>query len=246
MSEQILLRGVILQETEVGDGNKILTIFAKDYGKVTVKANGAKKATSKFLAGTQQFTYCDYVVTKQNNFYFLNSAEIIRSFYTITEDYDALCCALVCIEIINKNVVEHYEANDELLLLIYALNTLSKKANPRLVLAMFVMKFMQIIGLEPYLDTCSICQIDEFESYYFGFEGLICEECREGEEVIKISKAIVDLMIAVFEADPNTMYKDLSFIKTQNELEALLRTSVWYLRQHTEINYNTLSSIIQN
>lgn len=243
MSEDRILRGVILQETEVGDGNKILTIFSKDYGKVSVRANGAKKTKSKLLAGTQMFTYCDYTVNYRNNYYYLNDADIIKSFYKITEDYETSCAALACIEIMNKNIQDNYEANDELLLLIYALNTLSKKCNPKLILAMFIMKFMQILGLEPYLDSCSVCEMDEFEQYYFGFEGLICEECKEGEEVIKISKSVVDAMKAVFNADPNEMYKDLTFIKTQNDLAMFYKIAVWYLKQHTEINYNTLNSI---
>lgn len=243
MSEQIVLRGVILSETVVGDGNKMLTIFAKDYGKVTVKANGAKKTTSKFLAGTQRFTYCDYVVTKSKNFYILNSAEIIKSFYKITEDYETLCCALACVEIITKNIQEKFEANDELFLLIYTFNQMITLKHPKIVLSMFIMKFMQNLGLEPYLESCSVCGFDEFETYYFGFEGLICDECRVGEDVIKINKNIIDAMNSVFTTPANIMYKDLTFIRTRGELKAFFCIAVWYLRQHTDLSYNTLESL---
>lgn len=243
MSEQIVLRGVVLKETEVGDGNKMLTIFSKNYGKVTVKANGAKKSNSKFLAGTQQFTYCDYVVTKTKNIYVLNSAEIIKSFYKITEDYETLCCALTCVEIITKNIQDNFEANEELFLLIYTFQQMATLKHPKIILSMFIMKFMQILGLEPYLESCSICGFKEFESYFFGFEGLICDECKVGEDVIKINKNIIDAMNSVFNTSANLMYKDLTFIRTKGELKAFYNISVWYLRQHTDLEYKTLDSI---
>ncbi len=242
MEEQLVLRGLILQETEVGNGNKILTIFSKDYGKVAVKANGAKKATSKFLAGTQLFTYCDYVVTKKNNFYFLTSAEVIRSFYKVTEDYETLCCALSAVEIINKNTQDNFEANDELLLLINTLNALCKTKVPKLILSVFIMKYMQVVGLEPYLENCSMCQ-DELEVYYFGFEGLICSECGEGEDVIKVNKNIVNTLEKLFITEMNDIFKDLSTMKTHKEVAVLFKTAVWYLSQHTDIKYNSLSTL---
>ncbi len=242
MEEQLVLRGLILQETEVGNGNKILTIFSKDYGKVAVKANGAKKATSKFLAGTQLFTYCDYVVTKKNNFYFLTSAEVIRYFYKVTEDYETLCCALSAIEIINKNTQDNFEANDELLLLINTLNALCKSKVPKLILSVFIMKYMQIVGLEPYLENCSMCQ-DELETFYFGFEGLICPECGEGEDVIKVNQNIVNTLQKLFATEMNDVFKDLSTMKTHKEVAVLFKASVWYLNQHTDIRYNSLSTL---
>ncbi len=242
MSDKVILRGLILQETEVGDGNKIVTVFAKDHGKVSVKANGAKKATSKFLAGTQQLHYCDYVVTNKNNFYFLNSADVIKSFYKITEDYETLCCALACIEITNKNVQENCEANEELFLLIHTLNAFCDTENPKLVLAIFIMKLMQIFGLEPFLDGCCICEEDVIK-HYFGFEGLVCDACKEGEEVIKTNKNIITKLRSVFLLDTKEVFKDNTDELTSNEISHFYKLAAFYLKQHTEINYLTLNSI---
>lgn len=242
MGEKIVLRGLILQEAEVGDGNKIITIFSKDYGKVVVRANGAKKATSKFLAGTQQLNYCDYTVTNKNNFYFLNSADVIKSFYKITENYDSLCCALASIEIINKNIQESSEANSELLLLIHTLNALCIEEEPKLVLAIFIMKLMQIFGLEPFLERCSMCE-EEIDKYYFGFEGLICNECREGEEVVKTNKNIVEKMKSIFLLETTEMFKNKDIELNKSEINHFYKLATFYLKEHTDINYVTLNSI---
>ncbi len=241
MSEQIVLRGVVLQEAEFGDGNKILTIFSKDYGKVAVRANGAKKVNSKLLAATQPFTYCDYVVNKKNNFYYLNDAEIIKSFYKVTEDYEALCCALACVEIINKNIQENYEANEELLLLIYSFKAFANASQPKFLFSLFIMKFMQNLGLEPYLEDCCMCQ-EELEEFYFSFEGLICNECRVDEDVIKINQNIVDCFYEIFSTETKDLYKIEQKLNTQ-EIERFYKVATWYLKQHTDITYVTLNSI---
>ena len=62
------IRGIVIKETFSGDSDKYIIIFAKDIGKVSVFAKGARKLKSKFLAGTALFTYGDFIVKESREF----------------------------------------------------------------------------------------------------------------------------------------------------------------------------------
>ena len=50
--------GVVLRETPLGETGKRLVVLAKDLGKITVSAKGAKSAKSRLSAPSQMFTKC--------------------------------------------------------------------------------------------------------------------------------------------------------------------------------------------
>ena len=47
MNKIIKIRGIVLKEVFVGESDKIITILAKDYGKISISAKGARKPTGK-------------------------------------------------------------------------------------------------------------------------------------------------------------------------------------------------------
>ena len=80
------IRGIVIKETFSGDLDKYIIIFAKDIGKVSVFAKGARKLKSKFLAGTALFTYGDFIVKESRGKYYLDSVDIIENFYGLRND----------------------------------------------------------------------------------------------------------------------------------------------------------------
>ena len=49
--------GIVLKEMRYRDTSKILSIYTKKYGKVSVMARGAYKPRSMIIANTQPFSY---------------------------------------------------------------------------------------------------------------------------------------------------------------------------------------------
>ncbi|MDQ0876910.1 DNA repair protein RecO [Paenibacillus sp. V4I3] len=55
------VQGIVLRSMDYGEGNKIISLFTPELGKVGVMARGAKKVKSRHAAVTQLFTYGDFV-----------------------------------------------------------------------------------------------------------------------------------------------------------------------------------------
>ena len=75
------IRGIIIRENFSGEADKFLTVFAKDVGKISVYAKGARNTKSKFLAASSLFTYADFMVRTATKTPTLLSADVIENFY---------------------------------------------------------------------------------------------------------------------------------------------------------------------
>ena len=51
------VKGIVIKESDTGEAGKRIVIITKEHGKMLLSARGAKKITSKTMAGTQLFSY---------------------------------------------------------------------------------------------------------------------------------------------------------------------------------------------
>jgi DNA repair protein RecO (recombination protein O) len=136
------------------------------------------------MAAAQLFAYADLVIAEGRGFHSLAQASVIESFYNLRNDYDALCCAHVIMEICEKTVLESENCDGLLRLALKALGYLHKSTPtlpPLQVLSVFILRFFTWYGLAPSLDTCGVCgkavgdgsQPDD-PAPFFNPEGVFC------------------------------------------------------------------------
>lgn len=144
------IRGIIIRENFSGESDKFLTIFAKDKGKISVFAKGARNTRSKFLASSSLFTYGDFIIRTVTKTPALLTADVIESFYNIRNDFATAVYASCFAEFIDKALIEKVPDNNALLLLLKSLQKLSKEnAEPRLTGCIFHLRFLDILGYRP-------------------------------------------------------------------------------------------------
>ena len=83
------VKGIVIKESDTGEAGKRIVIITKEHGKMLLSARGAKKITSKTMAGTQLFSYCEFTLFEGKGFYSVTQADVIESFYGISEDIEA-------------------------------------------------------------------------------------------------------------------------------------------------------------
>ena len=146
-------RGVILCEAPSGESGKRLTLLLKERGKITASAPSARKPKSKLLAGSQLFTYADFVFFSNGSFTAVTQIDVIESFAPLRGDYDIFCCAAYFVDICNQFVLSNAPCDDTLLLLLKSFLTLAKDRHaPILTCAVFELKFLQLNGFSPEYD----------------------------------------------------------------------------------------------
>ena len=58
------LEGIVIRSMDYGENNKIIAIYTRHNGKMSIMVRGAKKLNSRFSAVTQLFTHGEFVLFK--------------------------------------------------------------------------------------------------------------------------------------------------------------------------------------
>lgn len=187
------IRGIVIKENFSGDSDKYIIIFAKDVGKISVFAKGARKLKSKFLAGTALFTYGDFIVKESKGKYYLDSVDIIENFYELRNDIFTLAYGTYFLEVVDKTVPSGISENLLLFLLLKSLQKLVKTENKELISSTFILKLISLLGFFPNLKICVNC--GNQNTKYICDEGLLCEKCLKKETpFVKVSPPTVEAM----------------------------------------------------
>ena len=54
------VKGIIIKTVDYKDSDKIVTILTDNMGKISAKAQGARRKGSRLTAAVQPFTYCSF------------------------------------------------------------------------------------------------------------------------------------------------------------------------------------------
>ncbi len=235
-------KGIVLREVNIGEADKIVTIFSKELGKITGVAKGARRPKSKFVAGSQFLCYSDFVMFKGRDMYSINSCDVIEPFYEIRNDMERLTYSAHMADIITDVIQENQPATKVLRLFLNSIHFLTKTdKNPELILRIFELRLLSTIGYAPYVKGCLECGSDEFEGLSFSFKkcGFICKECRQGDpSTIQISIGTAKAMYYIVHTNLQDLF---GFNLSESVLFELGKISKRYLRDMLEKDYNKLN-----
>ncbi|MCL2421498.1 MAG: DNA repair protein RecO, partial [Defluviitaleaceae bacterium] len=146
-------------------------------------------------------------------FYSMNQADVIESFYPIRQDYTSLCHAQYILEICEKTIPDRTPCDDLLRLLLKTLQHISgkntasdAKITGRQAVCVFLFRFFLFYGLAPEMNACCICG-DELSSTatIFCDEGMACFNCQKNS-----NKAYMPLSLAAQEAIRHMLSADIN------------------------------------
>lgn len=172
--------GIVLKEMRYKDTSKILSIYTKKHGKITAMARGAYRPKSQIIANTQPFSYNEYQLYKGKNFYYINQADIIDSFYSIREKIERVVYGQYMLELIEKSMEEGQENPKIFMLLLKGLKLLSGMDKDFLkFITIYELKFISFLGYRPLLDRCVLCGNKNVKNIRYSPKegGIICYNC---------------------------------------------------------------------
>lgn len=146
---QFKTEGIILKRKDFGEADRILTIFTKKFGKVSVLARGVRKITSRRAGNIELLNRVMMFLYQGKNFYILTEAESINTFGALKNDLTLSTYAYHLIELTDKLTAENQENFLLYENLIEALERLSK--NPRQILIRaYEAKILQLMGFASF------------------------------------------------------------------------------------------------
>jgi len=232
--QQIKARGIVLQEYDTGESDKRLVLLCKGHGRILAYARGARKPTSKFMAGAQLFTYADFVLTKGAGFYSLAQADVIENFFALRQDYDSFAAACYVSEICQKTLWDEINCDELLLLVLKTMQNLTKNKIPAAqTAAVFLFRFFAFQGVQPQMDACTICNTPapQIERPCLAQDGLICHHHPHNIHR-QISQATIDAINYIQKSD---LPKSFMFSVQESTLKELRQIAKFLWDCHFDI-----------
>jgi len=199
-------QGFILKKKDLGEADRIFTIFTRDFGKLEILAKAIRKIGSKLRGGIELFYLSDIEFIQGKTHKTLTDTILIESFLNLRKDLKRLKIAFDISEMIDSLI--RGEERDEKIwkLLLETFERLNKIylsiKECWLIYYYFLWNFLSILGYKPQLNFCSICQKKLVpQDLYFSFQegGVICANCsKKLKEKKKISPEAVKILRLVF------------------------------------------------
>lgn len=176
---KITTQAVVLRDYKAQE-NRVLILLTKDEGVLTAFANGAHKTKSKFSGSTELLCYSDFVLFKSRDNYYVDSSDLISSFYGIRKSIEKLALASYFAELAGELAPKGENAESFLRLFLNCIYFLEKDKYPPLHLkSVFEMRILTMAGYMPDLIACSSCAGDENKTMLFSPKhgNLLCGNC---------------------------------------------------------------------
>ncbi|WP_207952291.1 DNA repair protein RecO [Paenibacillus turpanensis] len=249
VGEAVLYRveGIVVRSMDYGEGNKIVTLYTKQTGKITVMARGARKLKSKFGALAQPLTHGEFVFFKtgSGSMGTLNHGEIDRSHSRLREDLTLAAYAAYIAELTDR-LTEDGEANPFLFEQLKAsLVSLEEGKDPQIVTHLFEWKVSAAAGYEPMLEACAACGADPSEGLAFSAAagGWLCRIHRlQDPQSIPMDGSAFKLLRLLVALDARRMGSIA--VKPESKLLMKQMVRLWF-EHHIGIRFKSLHFLDQ-
>ena len=234
------VEGLVIKEMDVGESDRLVTLFTREKGIIKAFASGAKNIKSKKGAATSLLTYSSFTILDKKGTYRIYEATPQASFFTMGTDIEILSLSQYFCELALQ-FGENDNPNPELLrLILNSLHFLTKeKRYPPLIKALTELRTATICGYMPNLIACKNCGKFEDNVMYFTLDdgSISCSECKPQEESIAINKTVLSALRHIVFSEFKNLY---AFDIPNSDADLLSKVTEKYITLQTESNFSAL------
>lgn len=176
---------VVLRRVDLGEADRILTLYTPQYGKLRAVAKGVRRPVSKLGGHLELFTRARVMLARGRNLDVLTAAETSDPFRGLRDEgpeaLERIGVAYYLAELLDRFTEEGIENRAIWDLLVGALRDLSDGLPPELVARGYELHLLILSGYRPELERCISCDQPlrpETNAYSFELGGVLCPDCR--------------------------------------------------------------------
>lgn len=143
------VEGIILKRRNLGEADRILTVFTKQKGKITVLAKGVRRITSRRSGNVELLNRVLMYLHRGKSFLILTEASSLDTYPRLKEDLTLSTYAFHIIELVDRLTAENQENRSLYTELVEVLQRLSRHPRQILVRA-FEVKILSNLGFATF------------------------------------------------------------------------------------------------
>jgi len=145
--------GIVLRRTNIGEADRILTVFTQKYGKIQAKAPGVRRITSKRSAHIELLNYSTLALYKssRSQLPIVIEAQTLENYALIKKDLKKIGLAFYICELVNNFCPENQENHKIFHLIKNTLLVLENSLSSNFIIDSFEKKLLEFLGFTPKL-----------------------------------------------------------------------------------------------
>lgn len=209
--------GLLLRRHNLGEADRILTIFSPDLGKIRAVAKGVRRGKSKLAGHLEPFVVTKLQIAKGRNLDIITSAQGQYHYRLASAELERLALAHLLLEICDRVLTEQEPHGQAYSLLNECLAALESGVDPELIRHYFYVKLLDSMGHRPEIDI-------EFTqpTYYLLLTSGTLQAQRPLEESAEVSQEVLKLWRLVY---ANSL-KQVARIATATQLAHTAQPSI--------------------
>jgi DNA repair protein RecO (recombination protein O) len=194
---------IILKTYPLGEADRIVAFFSRDFGKMRGVANGARRMKNRFGASLEPLAHSrlQFFEKENRDLVRIQSADLLDSPMKLFQDYDRAVCAGRIVELVDRFLPEHEPQDTVFRLVRMTVRALEQGCSIDFAKCYFEVWMLRLSGVFPELFLCGVCSrtldINEERFLAPGLLSVICRACDHRtaagmlSEVIELTNTIL-------------------------------------------------------
>lgn len=173
---------IVLRCHDLGEADRIITMFSRNHGKIRGVAKGVRKTKSRFGARVEPFSMIDVQLYKGRTLDVVTQVETLNQYgRNIALDYDLYTAASAIVETADRLQGDEGEPDPQQYLLLHgALHAIAVRSHaPDLVMNSYLLRAMALSGWALAIFDCARCGAEgPHAAFHVQAGGAVCDDCR--------------------------------------------------------------------
>jgi DNA repair protein RecO (recombination protein O) len=173
---------------DLGEADRIVTLFSRDEGKIRAVAKGVRRTTSRSAGHLEPFTLTDVLLAVGRELDVISQADTLEAFRAVREDLERATHAYYLAEVVDLLTEDRQENRGVFDILVQGLHDLAATNDARMVLVVFHLRLLEALGYRPELRECVNCRseiVPERNFFSAMVGGVLCPACGPAERTAR-------------------------------------------------------------
>ncbi len=250
------VEAIILKRTDVGEADRLLTMFTPERGKLRAVAKGARKPSSRKTGHVELFNRASLLIATAREIDIVTQADTLEPFLRLRDDLDRLSYAYYFAELVDRFTEEGEENRALYDLILQSFHWLEQTSELPRTARYFELRLLDTLGYRPQLYHCVNCREElQPEENFFSPEagGMLNPKCRDSHRDVR---SVPLNALKVLRFLQSREYAEVQKLNLSSDVETTVEELLHhYLTHHLERNlksiqflntlkYNLASSLI--
>ncbi|HLW59312.1 MAG TPA: DNA repair protein RecO [bacterium] len=182
---------IVLRQQMLGEADRIVTLFTREYGKVRASAKGIRRPTSRLGGRIEPYTHVRLLLARGRALDVIAQAEVVEAFAGVRADLIRSAYAAYMVELIDRGLADRDQHEEVFTLFRETLDALdqAREDDVEILALRFALRLAGLLGYQPEAAACVECgrplprTQGTVEGWAFSSPrgGALCPTCRVGE-----------------------------------------------------------------